>query len=374
MSLTIAADDIEDLCRGSVFLATGGGGDPYVSQLLVTEALRKYGPVELCDLSDVGDDALVVALGEVGAPSISLEQLPNGDECLLALERFEAFTGKTITHLVSFEVGGANSVIPLIAAAARGITLIDGDGMARALPEAQMMTFAIEGVKPSPAVAVDFRGGCVYFDTDDTRYYERQIRNLSMAMGGMVFCAEHPMTGSQARRAVVPGTISFALKLGRLLREQRGNAMALDGPLRELFASSDYGEFRHLYTGKVVDIARKTVGGFDVGEAVVAATDSSGAQGSSSSGSPREPLCLSIKNEFLLAREGERVVASVPDLITVVDHETGTPINAERIHYGQRVTVFGIGCPPHYRSEKALAVVAPRNFGFDLDFVPIENL
>ncbi|MEM6606662.1 MAG: DUF917 family protein, partial [Pseudomonadota bacterium] len=79
MSLTIAADDIEDLCRGSVFLATGGGGDPYVSQLLVTEALRKYGPVELCDLSDVGDDALVVALGEVGAPSISLEQLPNGD-------------------------------------------------------------------------------------------------------------------------------------------------------------------------------------------------------------------------------------------------------------------------------------------------------
>ncbi len=85
-------------------------------------------------------------------------------------------------------------------------------------------------------------------------------------------------------------------------------------------------------------------------------------------------ISLSIKNEFLLATVGERVVASVPDLIVMVDHETSTPINAERVHYGQRVTVFGIGCPPHYRTERALKVVAPRCFGFDLDYVPIEAL
>jgi len=67
-------------------------------------------------------------------------------------------------------------------------------------------------------------------------------------------------------------------------------------------------------------------------------------------------------------------VASVPDLITMVDHETSSPINSERIHYGQRVTIFGIGCPPHYRTERALEVVAPRKFGFDFDFTPIEKL
>ena len=85
-------------------------------------------------------------------------------------------------------------------------------------------------------------------------------------------------------------------------------------------------------------------------------------------------MTISIKNEFLVATVGDHVVASVPDLITMVDHETSSPINSERVHYGQRVTVFGIGCPPHYRSEKALNVVAPRNFGFDFDFVPIEKL
>jgi DUF917 family protein len=363
MSITISAEDVADLCTGSVFLATGGGGDPYISQILVAEALKKYGPVTLFPLASLPDDALVVAVGEVGAPSISLEQLPTGDECLQVVDRFESFTGRRISHLVSFEVGGANSVIPLIAAAARGIPMIDGDGMARALPEAQMMTFAIEGVKPSPAVAVDYTGGCVFFDVKDAELYERQIRSFAMAMGGMVFTAEHPMDSEEARRAIVPGTISFALELGRTLRRHAGNALLMEAPLRDLFAQSDYGEFRRLYTGKVVDINRRTVGGFDVGEAVIESTIDAA-----------PPLRLSIKNEFLLAEIDGRVVCSVPDLITMVDHETSAPINAERVHYGQRVTVFGIGCPPHYRSEAALKVVAPRAFGFDIDYTPIEAI
>ena len=63
-----------------------------------------------------------------------------------------------------------------------------------------------------------------------------------------------------------------------------------------------------------------------------------------------------------------------PDLITVLDYETSTPINAERLRYGQRVTVFGVGCPAYYRKDKAMSVVAPRCFGFDFDFTPIEDL
>lgn len=363
MSVTIAHTDIADLCAGSVFLATGGGGDPYVSQILVEQALRKYGAVDLVPLPDLPDDAFVVAIGEVGAPTVSLEQLPIGTECLDAVDRFEEWVGRKISHVVSFEVGGANSVIPLIAAAARKIPLIDGDGMGRALPEAQMMTFAIEGVRPTPAVAVDYAGGATYFDTADTLHYERQVRNLAMAMGGMIFTAEHPMTAEEARRAIVPGTISFALQIGRALAANHGSAKNIEAPLRALFDQSDYGILKHLYTGKIVDINRRVVGGFDVGEATIEAV-----------GNEAPPMILSIKNEFLVATIGDRVVASVPDLITMVDQETSVPINSERIHYGQRVAVFGIGCPPHYRSQKALDVVSPRAFGFNFDYQPIEML
>lgn len=362
MPVTISHDDVADLCTGSVFLATGGGGDPYVSQLLVEQALREYGPVTLTALATIPDDALVVAIGEVGAPTVSLEQLPIGTECLDVVDRFEAWTGRKITHIVSFEVGGANSVIPLVTAAAKKIPLLDGDGMGRALPEAQMMTFAIEGVCPTPAVAVDYTGSAVYFDTRDTLVYERQVRNIAMAMGGMVFTAEHPMSGEQAKRAIVPGTISFALALGRELSGNRGSAKDAVSRLEPLFAASDYGVLRHLYTGKIVDIDRRIMGGFDVGRAVIESLDGR-----------QLPMTLTIKNEFLAATIGERVVASVPDLITMVDHETSQPINSERVHYGQRVSIFGVGCPPHYRTARALDVVGPRAFGFDFDFVPLEK-
>ena len=363
MRTHIAAEEIAALCRGSVFLATGGGGDPYVNQLLTERTLAEHGPVTLVHPSQLEDDAFVLPLGEVGAPTVSLEQLPVGDETERALARYEAWTGRTPTHVIPFEIGGANSVLPLVAAARRGIPVVDGDGMGRALPEAQMMTFAIEGASPTPAVAVDHLGNAVLFDVADAMDYERQIRALAVAMGGMVFTAEHGMDGALARRAVVPGTLSFSIALGRLLESHRGLANDLTAPLAEVFEDSDYGVVRQLHTGKVTSLSSRTVGGFDVGEVVL---EPLGGRGM--------PLTVSIKNEYLLAMKGPEVLASVPDLITIVDHESSTPINSERLRYGQRVTVFAIGAPAHYRSAAALEVVAPRCFGFDLDYVPLEEL
>lgn len=83
---------------------------------------------------------------------------------------------------------------------------------------------------------------------------------------------------------------------------------------------------------------------------------------------------LDIGDHVFVGHIGGEVAASVPDLITIVDLATSTPINAERLRYGQRVTVFGIGCPECYRTDAALAVVHPRCFGFDIEYVPVEKL
>ena len=85
-------------------------------------------------------------------------------------------------------------------------------------------------------------------------------------------------------------------------------------------------------------------------------------------------MTLLIKNEYLIAKVGEEVVATVPDLICIVEQETSRPLNAERMRYGQRVAVFGIGCTHHYQTDKALKVASPRAFGFDLDYVPLADL
>ena len=361
--MKLGLDSLQDLSAGSVFLATGGGGDPYVSYLATCKVLGENGPVELVSVNDLDDDAYIVAIGGVGAPSVGLELLPSIDDAANALRAFEKHVGRSVDAVVSFEVGGGNSLVPILAASALGIPVVNGDGMGRALPEAQMMTYPIAGVSPTPALGMDYAGNIVTFDTDSTATYERHVRSMAQAMGGMMTTVEHPMTGKQLKSSIVPDTISFSIEIGRILREYRGNAQHIYKPLSEAFAKSLYGDLFHIYTGKVVDYASSIVGGYDIGEALIESFDGD-----------VPPLKLNVKNEFLVARIGDEVVASVPDLITVLDFETSTPINAERLRYGQRVTVYGVGCPDYYRQAKALAVVAPRCFGFDFDFIPIEDL
>ena len=354
---------LEDLALGSVFLATGGGGDPHVPLLITQQAIKTYGPVSLIAPIDLRDDAFVVPIGNVGAPTVSLELLPSVDEAAKTIEAFETQVGRKVDAVASFEIGGGNSLIPIVAAAGKGIPVVDGDGMGRALPEAQMMSYAIAGVRPTPAVALDYASNVATFQTDTTEVYERHIRSFAMAAGGMITTAEHAMSGAELKRSVIPETLSFSIELGRTLRENRGQAEGLVGPLQEVFAPSIYGECRLVFQGKVIDKATRIVGGYDVGEAMIERFDGAGS-----------PLKISIKNEYLLAAIDTIIIASVPDLIVIVDYETGTPINAERLRYGHRVAVFAVGCPDFYRTPEALKVVAPRCFGFDLDYVPLEKL
>lgn len=363
MTKTLRTADVADLALGAVFLATGGGGDPYVTRLATEQALRGVAGVDLIAADELADDARIVAIGGVGAPTVSLELLPSTDDPLRVLRAFESLVGYQVDALVSFEIGGANSLVPLIAAAGADIPVVDGDGMGRALPEAQMMTYAIGGVSPTPAVVLDYAGNVATLSTSDTPTYERHLRQLSLAMGGMVLTAEHPMRGAQLKQAIIPDTLSFSIQLGRVLREQRASVPILFGALRSLFGHSIYGDLHHLYSGKVTDYSSRIIGGFDLGDVTIEGFVQ-----------PCPALKVAIKNEYLVASLGDQVVASVPDLIILVDYETGTPINAERLRYGQRVSVLAVGCPEFYRQAIALQVVAPRAFGFELDYVPVERL
>lgn len=360
--MLVDIDTLDDLAAGSVFLGTGGGGDPYLNTLIARRILGEHGPVQLLHPDELADDAFVVYVGGIGAPSVGLELLPAARQSARALEKFEEHMQRKVDALVAVEVGGANSLMPIVAAAVRGLPVVDGDGMGRAFPEAQMATFSIGGIASTPSIAVDYEGNAELFLQGSPREFERAIREFALARGGVVIATEHPMSGRALKQTVVPGTMTFAIKLGRALRDGRGRAQQMLERLRETFAGSIYGAFRYLHSGKIVDTVTRTVGGYDTGSVTIESFDD-GAQ-----------LQIDIRNEFLVARRAGRVVAMVPDLITIVDYETSAPINAERLRYGQRVSVFGVGCPSYYRTPKAIEAVGPRCFGFDFDYRPIEEL
>ncbi len=361
--MKLQEQQVKDLATGAAFLATGGGGDPYLSLLCAQQSIKQYQPADLISINDLPDDAVIVAVGSVGAPTTSLELLPSIDDPVIAIKAFEQHMGVKVDAVVSFEIGGANSLIPIVAAAASGIPVIDGDGMGRALPEVQMMTYSIAGISPTPSVAVDYAGNCVVFDDVTVMEYEEQIRDFAMQRGGMVTTVEFCMTAAELRGCIVPNTVSLAIEIGEVLRVERGNAVELLERLRVVFEPTAYGDIVTLFTGTVTDVATSVIGGYDIGYATLR-----------SDKKDEEDIKVDIKNEYLTVWAGDSLRVCVPDLITFLDSETGQPINSERLGFGQRVTIVGIGCPSHFRTSKALDVVGPRCFGFDFDFTPIEAL
>jgi DUF917 family protein len=118
-----------------------------------------------------------------------------------------------------------------------------------------------------------------------------------------------------------------------------------------------------LFEGKVVDVHRRTEGGFARSQVLIGGIGSD--EGST--------LSLQTQNEHLVAQRGEQVLASVPDLIAVVDSDNGQPITTEDLRYGFRVKVVSFPCDRRWRSDAGLEVVGPRYFGYDFDYVPIEQ-
>ncbi|HEY2686381.1 MAG TPA: DUF917 domain-containing protein [Steroidobacteraceae bacterium] len=363
MQLTL--DHVEDLARGAAVLGTGGGGDPYIGSLMLRQALKDGGRVELVDIETTPDEAFLVPFGLMGAPTVIVEKIPNGAEFVAALRSMERHLGKNAAGVMCAEIGGLNALLPLVLAARAGLPVIDGDGMGRAFPQLQMTTYNICGVRASPMVMADEYSSTVLIESERSEEVERLGRQVVVAMGGSTSICLYPMNGADAKRSLVRGTLTLALGLGRTIREARRSS---NDPFEKLLGylrtTPYYQHCRILFEGKTVDLTRRTTGGFAMGNVII--------EGSGRCAGRR--CTLTFQNEHLVAREGDRVLAIVPDLIAVLDSSTAEPITTEALKYGQRVTVIGISAAPIMRTPQALAVFGPQAFGLPEPFVPIEKI
>lgn len=353
----VHADDLDDIATGGAVLGTGGGGDPYVGMLMAKEAIRKYGPVTLVDVEGLPDDALIVPACMMGAPTVMTEKLPQGDELINAFQQLERLLGRKIDAVLCGEAGGVNSTIPFVVAAATGLPLVDGDGMGRAFPELQMVTFTLHGVSATPMVLCDDKGNSLVLDTVSNAWTERLARAATIEMGGSALLTFYPMSGAVAKKAVVRGTLSLCDKIGRTLRETRATH---GDPVKALV---DLLDAEVMFHGRVQDIERRTEGGFARGQAVFAGLeDWAGSE-----------LRIDFQNEFLIAERDGEVLATTPDLISVVEDDTGMPVTTDSLRYGQRLIAIAYPCDPQWRTPAGIELVGPRYFKYDLDYQPLRR-
>ena len=61
---------------------------------------------------------------------------------------------------------------------------------------------------------------------------------------------------------------------------------------------------------------------------------------------------------------------TTPDLITVLDAESGVPVTADSLRYGLRLKALAFASTPQWRTPEGIALVGPRYFGYDVDYSP----
>lgn len=356
---TIGIQEIEDIALGAALLGAGGGGDPYVGKLVAMGAVKECGPVTLLDPEEVPDDALLVPIAMMGAPTVLGEKGIGGGEYQTLYNMVSQFFGKKIYAFMPIEAGGVNSMLPIAACARLGLPLVDCDGMGRAFPELQMVTFTIGGMSATPMALTDEKGNSVIFETITNKWTEELARAVTMSCGGSVSVSLYPMTGAQMKAYSVKNIVTRSQKLGEAIRTVKNCADDVTPEEHFLQFSEGY----KLFKGKISDVLRETRGAFNFGKVMLEGIgECKGHQ-----------AYVEFQNENLTATVDGEILATTPDLICLVDTETFTPVTTDALKYGKRVLVIGLKCFEMWRTPAGIDLVGPRYFGCDTDYIPLEE-
>ena len=361
MTRRLSSQEVGRLALGAAVLGTGGGGDPYIGQLSLEHEIELHGSPALIDLTALPDDALVAPMAMGGAPVAGLEKLLSERFAELPIRQLETRLGRKVDAIVPLEIGGVNALLPFMAASRLGLPVVDADSMGRAYPTLHNTTLHIFGMRASPMISVNEHGDAVTFDTDDNEKCERMARAIISEWGASACSVLFPLSGKDAKRVLIPKTVSLALAIGAGIEKARSIGRdPLLSIIEELSMVDKDSSARVLFEGKVVDVVREVTGGYNVGRGrLVNLYDD------------RDEADFIFQNEYLELSGRGRTIATVPDLICFLDLENAQPVTCELLRYGMRVKVLGIRAPEIMRSDAGLLACGPRAFGLKSDYRPI---
>lgn len=350
MKRYINVRDLEYLAVGAGILGSGGGGNPNNALLLAKYELEKYGPVELISIDNLSKDDLIVPLAFMGAPLVFTERLSSPKELEVIIKEIERYFSKKVTALMPAEIGGANAFTPFLIAAKMSIPILDADLLSRAFPQLQMNSASLQNIPLCPAFLSDCHLNTVIINTNCNFKLESIARNVTIEMGSSAALAVSIMDVQSAKIGAISGTVTQAIKLGEtILKAQENNI----DPVKEIVKDK---EVSLLGSGTIVDVDQSIKAGFLKGTVIIEDQNS------------KSKIFIIYENENLLVYINNKIVATTPDIITVIDSQTGMPITTDAFIYGLRVTVITIKANKIWQSKEGLELVGPQAFGYDIDY------
>jgi len=369
MSFEIRRGDLPALALGAAILGTGGGGNSYYGQLVARQVLGEKSSVRVIDVTEMDPGSFAISSAVIGAPLVCLEKPPSLRALQLGYDSVAGVLERSVGGFVAAEIGGLQCMFPLMLAAQTGKPLLDGDSIGRAFPELQMCTFMIYGTTPGLPMALSYENGMLLEATAHRGpaprprppanepagiEVERRLRRICSDNGGLIYMTT-TFDHESLMRTLIRGTIGLALTLGRAVETARGTR---SDPVTAIVAA---GQGKRFVGGKIVDVERQFRAGHDWGTVRLEGVDADKGRVAG----------IAFKNEYLILNLDNEVVLTVPDLITMVETETGTPVTTEILRPGLRVSVIGLPCSPLMKTPQALKAVGPKAFGYDLPYTAL---
>ena len=365
---TLTEQELVDMMLGSSIQASRSSNTPQ-TVTRVKQALAEGKTFKMIALQDVPDVWSTITPGGAGGGGAwqyviqrtKDQKLPTvRDGNTLAAKALSKYLGKPFNAVVRTEGDGA-TINGLMLAAELGIPIVDGCLSGRARPEIEQQIPTILGIPSYPTAYVTRWGDTIILEkaVDDYRV-EDIARALAVGSGGGSSGVMNPMSGRDAKRSVIPGSLTQAILLGKTVRETVAQGKDPIPAILEI------------------------VHGYKLFHGVVERDETWGDRGFTWSNVTLQGIRedeghnykIFVKNENIVGWRDGVPDAMSPDFIQDLepngDAHNGPGLGAYRV--GAEIIMVGWPNDPRFRSEKGIEVFGPRHFGFDFDYVPIEQL
>ncbi|KAF2160900.1 hypothetical protein M409DRAFT_37650 [Zasmidium cellare ATCC 36951] len=369
--------DLEWLADGCYVLGCGGGGSPYPELLKLKDHLNKGHRIRIIDPDDLADKVNVIWAANVGSPPVVAERL-SANETSHAIREILRHQGlESFDAIMAGEVGGSNGMVALTQGSSRAFDrpVVDADWIGRAFPYLWQTTLSVHAPSALLPCSIASGDGCALVLTQcaTNDQLDGAIRALCVEMGYFAGFAAKPVPGELVQRLGVKRTLSQAWRIGRCIATAQEN-MTTDTVVEQIVMELGGDQVaRILFRGKIVAIDSRLRGRHSFGEVVI---EHVGTEAMSSKST--YPLAVGGKiripfqNENLLVEHEKplssslELLASVPDLISVLDTLTGKALGIGEYQYCLHVTVLGAACSPLWSgSEAGLQATSPQAFGLE---------
>lgn len=296
---------------------------------------------------------------------------------------------KAATHLIAIEIGGANGLQGMILGASNCMDLpvVDSDWMGRAFPTKWQTTPVVFNERSpiwSPIAMSDGNGNVVAMPkAASDAHVEKIMRSALSQMGSLVGTAEPPVTGAETKRWAVENTISQAWRIGRGVSRARQEHRTADVAEWIIEECGGQSAGKVLWKGKIIGVERTLRTGHAYGECLIQGADVTDGQGPATSDMTFQGvLKVPFKNENIAAikaREDEveerqeDVLAIAPDLVCIIDAQSGEAIGTPEYRYGLLVVVLGLAASDKWTgTERGIKLGGPGSFGLNhLQYAPL---